>query len=210
MTRKRIALLAVLVASAISIAPAAQATVSIHNLVPFTGASGSVQVTVNDALNAGFVTIMVDVIPNPNIGDLQGVFFNVMNNPGIAAGHVVGTDINAFATNTNNMGGGNNINPSGPRDIGLTIGTPGIGADDIQSTSFTVDDFAGSLTTSDFKDFAVRMTSVGVPGGPRTGSSKLGDGDCVDCTPPVPEPATLTLIGLGALGMGIARRRRRN
>ncbi|MGH7336852.1 MAG: PEP-CTERM sorting domain-containing protein, partial [Myxococcota bacterium] len=96
-----------------------------------------------------------------------------------------------------------------PCDLGVAIGTPGIGRDDIFTTTFVLDatadlvldDFAGEL-------IGIRVTSVrdgfGDPkdefkDGPRGGSAKL--------VVTIPEPSTALLIALGLGALGYAGRR---
>jgi hypothetical protein len=147
-----------------------------------------------------------------------------------------GTDVTQVvmsANNVSNLGGGVNTNPEGPFDIGVEIGTPGIGGNDIQSTTITFSS-SGSLTNAMFTTdtdpvtasgpnallFAVRMTSVGLPGGPRDGSSKLGGNEGTNSGNPsggpgvivstdVPEPASMAVWAVaGAASFWLARRRR--
>lgn len=77
------------------------------------------------------------------------------------------------------LGNGVNLNgllgSDGGYDAGLSIGSAGLGKDDIQSFEFTLSSSARPLTLDDFANVEVglRLTSVGVLGGTRNDSSKL-------------------------------------
>jgi len=217
----------------------AQASVlTFPTVVPYTGTTSQVSVTFRDGADAfspGTVEVTIAVVANPNIGDIRGMFLNVSNNSllsglSITGTHVTQTVFNAGAVN--NLSGGLNINPEGPFDIGVEIGTPGIGFDDIQLTTFVIDHNTMSLSNADFTTetdpitgggpnqllFAVRLTSVGLLGGNRDGSSKLGNGTPVvvpDPDPPgpepvhTPEPASLAIWSLGAATAAFIARRKR-
>jgi hypothetical protein len=202
MPRTRTVLLTALTLLA-SAAPA-RALVVNFELSAFTGDPAFAQVSVDDAALAGKIKITVDVIPSPQIGDIRGVFFDLDAVPaGLALGDILGSDVTDRAFNTANLGGGVNLNPHDPFHVGVEIGTAGIGFDDFQSTMFTVAD-KGVLDANSFMGFGVRLTSVGVAGSSRGGSSKL----LGDPTPPVPEPATVVLLAGGLIAAGLRRRRR--
>lgn len=170
-----------------------------------------VQVTVNDEVNTGFVTIYVDVTSSPIIGDIRGVWLHLGGRPdGMTLDDITGDDVTAKAFDTINMGGGNNLNPSplpppGLFDIGTEIGTSGKSTDDIQHTVIKVAR-VGGIAGDDFIGFGVRVTSVGDPAQGREGSCKLFAGEVPD---PAPEPGTLFLLGAGLAGAVLRRRRRR-
>ena len=102
----------------------------------------------------------------------------------------------------NNLRGGGSPCPC---DVGVQIGTSGMGRDDVQSTSFVLSHPDAALGLSLFyeQDIGVRLTSVGEEDFGREGSSKLGG------IVPVPEPSTLLLVGLGVVGLGARSRSRR-
>ena len=179
-------------------------------LTAFEG-DASVKITLDDtAAGIGNIQVDVEVIPNPNIGDLRGVFFHIADEsllPGLsAAGPDITQQVFGPANSVIDLGGGNNLNgPGSPCgcDIGLEIGTAGIGMDDIQSTSFTLTHDMVALDLSQFTMQAVgaRVASVGLPMGSRTDSAKLAG------TFPVPEPSGLAMMTLGLLGCLRSRRK---
>ena len=178
-------------------------------MAPFTGSSADVDLTFDDAAaGAGKMQVTVDVVPNPNIGDIRGVFLHIADESLIAGLSVVDPgDLTAIqfgaANSVINLGGGNNLNGGGTPcgcDMGFDVGTPGIGFNDIQSTTFVMMHASVPLTIAHFanEQHGVRLTSVGVPGGSRNGSSKLRV---------IPEPATM-LLALAALSCCAAGRKR--
>lgn len=115
------------------------------------------------------------------VGDLRGLFFD-MADESILKSLVVtaaSTDIRIGDDSIKDLGDGSNMNgllgTDKGYDIGIEIGTSGIGKDDIRSYSFTLDSTARDLSLSDLGnvDFAARLTSVGVMEGSRTDSAKI-------------------------------------
>lgn len=219
------------VALTLSLASMARADILTYNAFPFTGSSAQAQVTFKDgvdALTPGTVDVTVSVVPNPNIGDLRGFFVNLADEsllPGLAVTGTHATQLLKVANGVDNLGGGVNSNPEGQFDVGVEIGTPGIGGDDIQTTTFTFGHNSALLTNALLTSvtdpidpagfnallFAVRMTSVGPTGEPRDGSSKLGgDSNSQILGGPVsngngsavPEPTSLLLWGGAAAALG--------
>jgi hypothetical protein len=133
----------------------------------------------------------VEVTDNNMIGDIRGVFFHVDDETKLSpAVMVTGSDVTSFLVGPANsvqrvandvlMNGGGNIHKY---DVGVQIGTPGIGKDDIQTTTFILSGFTAADFTSAV-EFGVRLTSVGTEGGNRGESSKVfGIADC-STTPP--------------------------
>lgn len=179
--------------------------------------------------NVDLKTQVITDVGSPNTGDLRGVFFNIANNTLIDNLVAAGVGYTEIQFNVSNLGNGATVSPLGPYEVGIEIGSSGIGADDYQLVTFSLSSGA-PITLADFStdptDYAVRATSVGLPGGSRSGSSKLGGSDvclddeceepCVgpDCgggneEPGVPEPVTASLALISAAGLALATRRRR-
>ena len=179
------AAVATLLALSVSGQPARAGLLTIA-AAPYTGDPARTTVTFDDVTTPGTVRVTVTVDPSPSVGDINGFFLNVGNEVLLPGLSVAGRDVTLLvkgADAVTRAGPGNTINGQGvgPFDVGIRIGTPGIGRDDIRSTTFvlghegvalTNDLFAGART-EDGDIFAVRLTSVGLPGSARDGSSKL-------------------------------------
>lgn len=186
----------------------------IFNLDEFTGDDSNVTVRIQNII--GGVQVSAVVNESPNTGDLIGLFFSINPFTGaltfnsVSGGPV--TDSLISEDDANNLGGGNNVNPSpaasGGFDFAVTIGDPGIGqGDDFQTTAFNV---LGNISETDFTEVAARVTSVGLPDGPRNGSSKLFSNEPMNDPndpDPVPEPSTYMLVATGLVVGGVVRRR---
>lgn len=133
------------------------------------------------------------------IGDLNGLFFDVLDDSLVAGLSVTGTDLTGDAIKANSVtkvDSYNNVNgevvkETGKFDVGVQFGTQGMSADDIQSTSFILSHDSQALTL-DFiaeQDVAVRLTSVGTIDGSRDDSVKISGttGAVPEEEPPVPE-----------------------
>ncbi|MCR9094281.1 MAG: PEP-CTERM sorting domain-containing protein [bacterium] len=172
----------------------------------FTGDPLSVSVTIDDEADAGSLVITLSVDESESTADLRGFFAHVADESLLAGLSVSGASVGSatFAANdVINLRRGNNLNGGGslcPCDLGLEIGSPGIGSDDIQSVTFTLSHATESLSTSFLSGqaFGVRATSVGTDGS-REGSSKL--------VGVVPEPSTSLLLLMGLAGLAGSRRR---
>jgi hypothetical protein len=212
----------------------ARAGLMTFHAVPYTGDPAGATVTFDDGVSPGSVRVTVTVDPSPAVGDINGFFLNVGNESLLPDLTVTGADVTLLVKAANavtSAGPGNNVNGGGvgPFDVGVRIGSPGVGQDDIQSTSFVLSHGGVALTnelfagaaTGDGDVFALRLTSVGPAGSARNGSSKLtvaGPPPNPNEEPPpnpsgeppaqTPEPSTLLGLGtLGALGL-LARRLR--
>ncbi|MDJ0619255.1 MAG: PEP-CTERM sorting domain-containing protein [Calothrix sp. MO_192.B10] len=175
---------------------------------PFTGDPAKVDLLVQDITGGVQVTATVD--QSVSIADIRGIWFDISDNSLVGSLSIAGSDVTQvqqIVNGVNNLGGGANLNGGGtfaPYDVGVEIGTPGIGANDIQSTMFTV--LGAGVNTSLFasENFGVRLTSVGAVGSSRSGSSKL-QGTLPTTPPPTPVPEPFTILGTAVvLGFGVA------
>ena len=116
------------------------------------------------------------------------------------------------SSDLNNLNGGGQNSPiqAGSFNVGLEIGTPGIGQGDDFPTAVILFNYAAlGLTPADLGPFGARVTSVGTVDS-RSGSSKLYDGvpGVPDVETPVPEPSTWLMLGAGLGLVSLARVRR--
>jgi len=192
----------ILMIAAITVAPiVGSAAILEATSSSFTGSALSVSIVIDDEADPGNLVITLEVETADPTGDLRGFFAQVSDESLLAGLSVTGTEITDSVFDANaviNLGGGNNLNGGGtpcPCDLGLEIGSAGIGSDDIQQVTFTLSHLTESLTADLFNGeaFGVRATSVGSPTGSRNGSSKLSG--------VVPEPSTALLMGLGLAGL---------
>ena len=139
---------------------------------------------------------------HPNTGDWGGFWFNISDDSLLAGLSVVGADITAFdfSGNVGSVGSANNnLNGGGSpgaMDAGIAFGQPGGAGGLIEMTMFTLSHPNG-LTVSlfDGQTIAGRLQTVGPPPNGGGGSSKITG------TVDVPEPGTLSLMGLAAAGL---------
>ncbi len=159
-----------------------------------------VSITLTENMN-GTLTITAEVQGQPT-GDLRGLFFDVTNEALISKLVFTSTSDMTTETDDDNIkyagSSNNNMNgrtlEGGGFDVGIEIGSEGIGDDDIQTFSVTLSTSDNTnLTLADFAlaEFGVRITSVGTTGENRDGSNKL-----MGSVPPSrvndPPPITLT------------------
>ncbi len=157
-------------------------------------------------------SVGVTAYVSDGIADLQGLFFNLSDTYSAGDLNVYGRNVTSYTYNDNKtvkIGGGVTMSGAGTFDLGVQIGTPGIGKDDISSASFTIESLSGKAIS--FTDlFGARLTSVGAN---RQDSRKLV-GLCETPTPnptmppaAVPEPTTLLLLSAGVLGFAGLRKK---
>jgi hypothetical protein len=184
----------------------AQASILTFDLDPFTGDPTDAVITVDENTD-GFFRVNVKIVSEAatgNIGDITGVFFNL--SPLISESDItstIGAPIIGFGNNTNNLGGGVNLQGGGPNnpglfDVGLRFA--GINVDDVQEVEFAISNIS-TLTLDDFTGFGLRLQTVGPLDGNREGSSKLSGFS------PVPIPSAVWLLGSGLIGLIGVRRK---
>ena len=155
----------------------------------FSGPDINVTITLEE-IDGGVKFTVTETDPNL-IGDLRGVFFHVdPDTTDVLTGlTVTGMDVTEYQVekdSVQDLGNGVNMNGDGnihQYDVGVEIGTQGIGNDDIQSTMFIVSNPDVELDVENFADveFGVRLTSVGSEGGNRNQSSKVFGFSPEDC-----------------------------
>jgi hypothetical protein len=182
-----------------------------------TGDPARAVVTFDDATAPGHVRVTVAVDTSLCLADINGFFFN-LRDESLLAGLSVSGDVTLTvkkADAVTSAGPGNNVNGAGigPFDVGVRIGSPGIGEDDVQTANFVLSHPTAGLTNDLFAGvaneegnvFAVRLTSVGEPGSDREGSSKLCD-EVVIAPVPTPEPSTLAGFATAGVLVLLVRR----
>ena len=210
LTLRRSLLAGLLIGSLLGIASTASALSFDTITEPFTGTDTAVRVELTEEGGDIRVTATVTL----GLADLRAVYLDIANDELLGGMSAEGEFVTSYKFSANgviDLGHGSNVRGGGtpcPCDIGVELGTPGIGKDDILSTSFLLH-ASSPLSLADFAEqlVGVRVTSVGPDPDSRGGSAKLA-GKLPDTVPvPEPNPALLIAIGLGALGFESRRRR---
>ncbi len=168
----------------------------------------AIQAVVQDV--SGGASISVDVSGGPVVGDITGIFFDLDTEVDeFTISSIAGYDFSVCegsikkAPNGSNMGKPKKGIPS--FDVGVAVGRRGL-KDDIQTLTIYV--VGSGVEASAFTRLGVRLQSVGSADGRRKGSAKyLGKPSCGTNVIPVPEPATIILMGLGLLGVAAGTKR---
>lgn len=143
------------------------------------GDDAQVEVKIEE-VEDGDLKVTLNVL-SPALADIRAFFFDLSDNSLFNTLTATGDDVTDQEDDgdVNDLGNGANINGSGQDsfEVGIEIGTQGIGTDDFQMTMFTISSSARDLTLADIagETVAVRLTSVlnGMGEGGRGGSSKL-------------------------------------
>lgn len=144
----------------------------------------NVAVTVTELEDGSLQFDLVVLDDTGSIGDLNGLFFDLVDDSVLSGMSVEGDDVTGVAMKVDGVtkvSGFNNINGEtandyGKFDIGIEFGTSGIGENDIRETSFVLSHDTLDLTLETIlgQDFATRLTSVGTEDGSRDDSLKIG------------------------------------
>lgn len=133
-----------------------------------------------EEIDGGKLSFNVSLNESENVGDLRGLFFDVADGSligGLSASGPNLTDQLFDDDTVRDLGNGANVNglATSPFDVGIELGTQGIGKDDIQETSFILSHSSTELTLETIaeQNFAARITSVGPEDGDREESLKL-------------------------------------
>jgi hypothetical protein len=183
------------------------------------GQDVNLRVTFDDATGDIVGTVMVEPdASDPDIGDIRGLYFDLTGTSLMAAdvaAAITGPDVTAVEPG-GTVASSANVNPLGPFDVAIEFGTAGIGANDIQSTTFTINNalLDPDLGLANIGSVAVRVTSIGAPGTGRGGSGKFLDvdgqpngGGGPGGGPQIPEPISFLLLGTGMTALALVRRR---
>ncbi len=165
------------------------------------GTNPVLQVTITENAD-GTVTFNIIQLSTAGsyLGDLRGLFFDLADERLIGSLTTAPTanltELQQGNDTVTNLGDGANmsglVGDNGGYDVGVEIGTSGIGSNDIRSFSFTLDSSLRNLTLADFSNvsFGARVTSVGMDingdgtiDTARTGSSKTGEVTIKTITP---------------------------
>ena len=138
--------------------------------------------------SAVVTAIGFDTDPNATSGSTTGVFGKFVTGGSFPTG--AGFSVEYCAS-------GNKNNCNGPGNTPLNLGQSG--------TASVTMTFAGSISDLDFSNFGIRWqaldsSQLGIAGGSGIGVETS--------TPPIPEPASMAVFGLGALLVGATLRRR--
>jgi SdrD B-like domain/Cellulose binding domain/RTX calcium-binding nonapeptide repeat (4 copies) len=153
-----------------------------------------------EQLTDGTLRVTASVFDNDDnqvkdTADLRGIFFHIagiddnsvddawvreltVTGVGSSAAYINGVDLEGDdvadvpeGSNSDNMNG----RPLTPYDVGVGVGTSGIGTDDVKSVTFILGHDTDNLTLEHLaqQGFGARLTSVGAEGGSRNDSLKL-------------------------------------
>ncbi|MFI5318454.1 MAG: cistern family PEP-CTERM protein [Myxococcota bacterium] len=139
--------------------------------------------------SAVVTSIGFDTNPNALSGTSSGVFTRFVAGGSFPTG--AGFNVEYCAS-------GNRNNCNGPGNTPLNVNDP-------NGTAVVTMVFSGNLSTLDFTNFGIRWQALDSQKLGLSGGSGIG---VETTTPPIPEPASMALFGLGALMVGAVMRKR--